>query len=92
MTVMPPAIRRKALALLIAAAFTLCIAGVASIPHCEFFGVLFAPGILLGALVFPQGIEGDHGIAFLLAVGIVTALLLWLPILRVCQLLSSHRS
>jgi hypothetical protein len=58
MTVVSPATRRKAVALLIAAASTLCIAGVASIPHCDYAGVLFAPGILLGALVFPARCRG----------------------------------
>jgi hypothetical protein len=57
----------------------------------EFAGVIFLPGMLVAALVFPQGIESDHGNAYLAIAGVITAILLTWPILMLGQWFAAWR-
>jgi len=52
-------------AVLIGIASVAIFAGIASIERFSSIGMILLPGALLAALFFPQGIESDHGIAFL---------------------------
>jgi hypothetical protein len=50
---------------LIGIASVAILAGIASIERFSSIGMVLLPGALLAALFFPQGIESDHSIAFL---------------------------
>jgi hypothetical protein len=48
-------------------------------------------GVLIAALAFPQGSESDHGNAYLVLAGLITASLLTWPVMKIRQLLSRRR-
>jgi len=70
---------------------TTALAALTSVARFEFADVLFVPGMLAAALVFPQGAESNHAYSFLGLAGVITALLLTWPIMRLGQLFSRSR-
>ncbi|HZY63261.1 MAG TPA: hypothetical protein VFE38_12125 [Edaphobacter sp.] len=51
------------------------LAGIASIDRLDSFGIVLLPGALAAAVFFPQGIESDHGMAFLVLAAIFDVVL-----------------
>lgn len=60
---------------LIGVALVATLAGIASIERFSSVGMVLLPGALVAALFFPQGIESDHGIAFLVSTAIFDCVL-----------------
>jgi hypothetical protein len=83
--------RRMVLAFLIAAVLTGCLVLLTDVPHCGFVGVLFAPAMILAALVFPEGAHSSHGDAYLITAGVLMVFMLWWPVLFVWQRFWPHR-
>jgi len=61
---------------------------VASLPHCDPLRYLFLPGAFLAAVVFPQGIEGNYGITYLVLAGLLDIVLLTLAVARAWRLIA----
>jgi hypothetical protein len=80
-------IARLAISFAVALGFSIAVAFLTDNTPFEFANVIFVPGMLGAALVFPQGIESDHGNAYLAIAGLITALLLTWPIMKLCQVL-----
>lgn len=73
---------------LIGIASVALLAGIASIEQFSSIGVVLLPGALLTALFFPQGIESNHGIAFLIFAAIFDCVLFALAALLVLRIRS----
>ncbi len=88
-----PAIKSKRIvqALLGSCVVIAAIVGLACIPHLDDASFLLLPGVLLAALVFPQGIHSDHGWTFIIVAGILDLLLYSLLILLLEPLLRHIR-
>ncbi|MDW5267124.1 MULTISPECIES: hypothetical protein [Acidobacteriaceae] len=76
-------------AALIGIASVAILAGIASIERFSSIGIVLLPGTLLAALFFPQGIESDHGIAFLVFATIFDSVLFALVALVVLRMRSN---
>jgi hypothetical protein len=61
----------KALGVIVALAFA------GAIPGLRWLGMLLLPGGLLAALLFPEGINSDHGWTFLVLAAIADWLIAW---------------
>ena len=55
--------------------FALALAG--AIPGFRWLGMLLLPGGLLAALLFPEGINSDHGWTFLVVAAVADWLIAW---------------
>jgi hypothetical protein len=75
-------------AVLIGIASVAIFAGIASIERFSSIGMILLPGALLAALLFPQGIESDHGTAFLVFATIFDCVLFALVALVVLRMQS----
>ena len=74
---------------MIAVVLTLIVAAVASVPHCSVVGVVLLPGIPGAATIFPQGVESDSAVAFVVLAGLIESFLLSIPV--ECVLLLCRR-
>ena len=73
------------LAFLIGFAAVAIIVGVSTLPHLEAIGMVLAPGLLIAALIFQQGIHSDHAMLYLVAAGLLDAVLFSLLALLVIR-------
>src|SRR5258708_22596603 len=80
-----------ALSFAIAIGLTVAIAFLTDDAPLEFANAVFAPGMLVAALVFPQGAESDHANLYLALAGLITAILLTWPVMKLGQLFSYWR-
>jgi hypothetical protein len=66
----------------LAASFILIavLAAIASLPGCDFVAFSLLPGALAAALLFPQGIESDHGFVFLALAGLIDVVIFSFPL------------
>jgi len=64
------------------------LAGIASIERFSSIGAVLLPGALLAALFFPQGVESDHAVAFLVFSAIFDCILFALAALLVLRMRS----
>ena len=62
-------------ALAIGIALVALIAGIGSMHRFEDINMLLIPGALLGALFFPQGIEGDHAYLYLAIAALIDVII-----------------
>ena len=67
------------------------VAGIASVPHCSSVGVLLLPGALLAALVFPQGVESNAAVPYLVLAGLLDSALLAFPVMGVWRLVAGRK-
>jgi peptidoglycan/LPS O-acetylase OafA/YrhL len=84
-------IRRVVPAFVIAVGLTIALAALSSVERFTYAGAVFAPGMLLAALVFPQGVESGHGDAYLALAGVITALVLTWPIMKLIQVIRTRQ-
>jgi hypothetical protein len=66
---------------LIAVGLMVLVQAIVTIPGCENVGIVLLPGMLLAALVFPEGIHSDSGIAYLVLAVVLDGLLLAIPVM-----------
>jgi len=62
------------------------IAGISSIDRFSSIGAVLLPGVLLAAIVFPQGVEGDQALVYLILAGLIDAALLGLLALFIIRI------
>ncbi len=72
---------RFAWAFTIALMITSLAVALSSAPHLVRLGMALAPGLLLAALIFPQGIHSTSGTIYLAVAALLNVLLLSLPIM-----------
>jgi hypothetical protein len=72
--------RRYAWSLVMAFVWTVLIGSVASIPNSDIsdIGVLLAPGMLLAAIIFQEGVHSDFALGYLVAAGLNAFFYSWL--------------
>jgi hypothetical protein len=66
---------------LIAIGMLVLVEAIAGIPGFDIVEFIFAPGMLLAAVVFPQGLHSDHANAYLILACVLDALLLAVPVM-----------
>lgn len=72
-------LRRYAWSFVIALIVTVLVGAVASIPKLSAVGVLLAPGMLAGAIVFPEGTKSNWPGTYLVIAALMNAFFLsWL--------------
>jgi hypothetical protein len=71
---------------------TLVIGTVASVPHWSAVGVLLAPGMLLSALIFTEGIHSDWPNSYLILAALLNALALAFPLLWLWNFIGHFRN
>jgi len=81
--------RKYVSAFLVGAVFTILVAGVSALPRCSAVGVLLAPGMLLAAILFPEGPHSDRAMTWFVTAGLIDAfvfaflaMLLWPRVVR----------
>jgi len=62
---------RYAWSLVISLALVVLLVGIASIPSCDDAMFLLLPGAFLAAVVFPDGVNSNAGVFFLVLAGVV---------------------
>jgi hypothetical protein len=67
------------------------VGAIASVPGCSAIGVLFLPGALLAAIIFPQGPESDNAILYLFLAGLLDIILFALPLAWIWKLIERRR-
>ena len=72
-------LRRYAWSFVVALVVTLLVGGIASVPRYSPAGVLFGPGMLVAAIVFPEGINSDWAKTYLVSATLMNAFLLAWP-------------
>ncbi len=82
---------RYAWSLLISVALMAAVGGVSSLPGCDNGWLLLVPGALLAALVFPQGVNSNGGILYLVLAGLIDLALLALIVMWVWGLIEGRR-
>lgn len=76
---MPFSLRKYAWSFAAALILTVFLGVVASVPRWSAVGTLLAPGMLIAAMGFPQGIHSSMGDAYLVIAGLANAFVLaWL--------------
>ena len=82
-------LRKYALCFLIGIVLTILIAGVSALPGCSAVGALLAPGMLLAAVLFPEGPHSDWAMTWVVTAGMIDAFmfaylvtLLWPMVIR----------
>src|SRR3989442_13301665 len=73
-------------------ALVLLLVAVADVPGLEGVGYLFAPGLLLAAVVFPTGIHSDWPMVYIALAGIIDALLFAWPVLWLWRAIRRFRT
>ena len=71
---------------------TLVLGAVASVPQWSAIGVLLAPGMLLAALFFTEGIHSPSAEGYLVAAALLNALALAFPLLWLWNLIGHFRN
>jgi hypothetical protein len=84
-------LRTYAWSLLVSIALTALIAAIASMRWTTGISVLLLPGILLAAIVFPQGIHSDSPVTFLILGAVFEAILLAFPVMWAFHLIRRTR-
>jgi len=91
-------LRRYAWSLAVSVALTVLVVVLADVPHCSAIGVVLFPGLLLAAIVFPQGAHSNEGILYLVLAGVIDVALFafavmwtWMLIERRCEAISRIR-
>jgi hypothetical protein len=85
-------VRIYASSLLISVALVALVSAIASIPSCSALGCLLLPGMLLAALVFPEGVHSDSGIAYLVLAGLIDIVLFALVLMWLWRLAERRRA
>jgi len=76
----------------IALGLTALIVAVASIPRLSAVGVALAPGMLLAALLFPEGAHSDWPMTYLMIAGLLDAVIFTLLIMWISGRIRRFRS
>lgn len=85
-------LRTYARAFVLALLLTALLGAVASVPKWSAAGALLAPGMLLAALVFPQGVHSNWGYTYLAIAGLLEAFILAWPVLWVWMAVDRWRN
>ena len=85
-------LRRYAGSFVLALIPTALLGAVASVPKWSAAGVLLAPGMLLAALIFPQGVHSSWGYTYLVIAGLLEAFILAWPVLWVWMAVDRWRN
>jgi len=84
-------VRRYAWSFGIGLIVTLLVGAISGIPRCSAAGVLLAPGMLAGAIIFPEGIESDWPGIYMLIAALLNAFFLSWPVLWLWVLIDRAR-
>ena len=82
---------RYAWSLAIAVGLIALVGGVSSLPGCDNGWLLLVPGALLAALVFPQGVNSNGGVLYLVLAGLIDITLLALLVMCAWGLIERRR-
>lgn len=85
-------IRKFLWSFLLGLILTVAIGAVASVPQWSAIGVLLAPGMLLAALFFTEGIHSPWAEGYLVAAALLNALALAFPLLWLWNLIGHFRN
>jgi len=72
-------------------AFTIAVAALASIPNCSSVGILLLPGMLAGAIVFPEGTKSDFPAIYMLVAALANGFIFSWPVLGLWVLIERIR-
>lgn len=89
--VMRARFRKYAWSLVIALILTVLVGAVASVPRWSAVGVLLAPGVLAGAIVFPEGTNSDWPGTYMAMAALMNAFVLSWPVLGAWLLVERAR-
>jgi hypothetical protein len=67
------------------------VGAISSIPGLDNGWLLLVPGALLAALVFPQGVNSNGGVLYLVLAGLIDIALLAFPVMWAWSLIERRR-
>lgn len=86
-----PRVRKYAWSFAVGLVLTLLVGALASRPRWSAVGVLLAPGMLAGAIVFPEGTKSDWPGVYMVIAELMNAFFLSWPVLGIWTLIGRVR-
>lgn len=83
---------RYAQSLVISVGLIVVVGSISSIPGLDNGWLLLMPGALLAALVFPQGVNSNGGVLYLVLAGLIDVALLSLLVMWVWSIVERRRA